>query len=192
MRFADKRIAVARSPSGHRKSERALRAGNVRFASGIRCSMASDERASPDFRASQHRSTDVRVRDHSRRNAGGARGSGRGLAHGARRRESRGALAGMIKSLDAGRQPHVIEAPAEMKGRIFYRDDMTGFNFTRRAGRNQRHRRSAAASRRRDRMRPPSSWNRCRPLPIYLGLPPRTPCRCSISRPSRASGSATR
>jgi len=45
--------------------------------------------------------------------------------------KSRGALADMIKSLDSGRQPHVIEAPAEAKGRIFYRDDMTGFNFTR-------------------------------------------------------------
>jgi hypothetical protein len=46
-------------------------------------------------------------------------------------KESRDALAGLIKSLDAGRQPHVIEAPARMQGRIFYRDDMTGFNFTR-------------------------------------------------------------
>jgi hypothetical protein len=47
-------------------------------------------------------------------------------------RDSRAALAGMIKSLDAGRQPHVIEAPAEMNGRIFYSDDMAAFNFTRR------------------------------------------------------------
>ena len=46
-------------------------------------------------------------------------------------RESRVALAGLIKSLDAGRQPHVIEAPAGMNGRIFYSDDMAGFNFTR-------------------------------------------------------------
>ena len=46
-------------------------------------------------------------------------------------KESRGTLAQMIKGLDAGRQPHVIEVPAEMNGRIFYRDDMSGFNFTR-------------------------------------------------------------
>src|SRR6186713_680166 len=46
-------------------------------------------------------------------------------------RDSRVALAGLIKSLDAGRQPHVIEAPAGMNGRIFYSDDMAGFNFTR-------------------------------------------------------------
>ena len=47
-------------------------------------------------------------------------------------RDSRVALAGLIKSLDAGRRPHVIEAPAEMNGRIFYSDDMAAFNFTRR------------------------------------------------------------
>ena len=47
-------------------------------------------------------------------------------------RDSRVTLARLIKSLDAGRQPHVIEAPAGMSGRIFYSDDMTGFNFTRR------------------------------------------------------------
>src|SRR6478735_4590831 len=46
-------------------------------------------------------------------------------------RESRAALARLIKGLDGGRQPHVIEAPAEVQGRIFYRDDMSGFNFTR-------------------------------------------------------------
>ena len=47
-------------------------------------------------------------------------------------RDSRVALAGLIKSLDAGRQPHVIETPAGMNGRIFYSDDLAGFNFTRR------------------------------------------------------------
>jgi len=47
-------------------------------------------------------------------------------------RESPEALARAIKSMDAGRLPHVIEAPAEAQGRIFYRDDLGGFNFTRR------------------------------------------------------------
>ena len=47
-------------------------------------------------------------------------------------RDSRVALAGLIKGLDAGRQPHVIETPAGMNGRIFYSDDLAGFNFTRR------------------------------------------------------------
>ena len=47
-------------------------------------------------------------------------------------RESREALAREIRSLDAGLLPHVIEAPAEARGRIFYRDDLSGFNFTRR------------------------------------------------------------
>ena len=47
-------------------------------------------------------------------------------------RESPEALAHAIKSMDAGRMPHVIEAPAEAQGRIFYRDDLGGFNFTRR------------------------------------------------------------
>jgi hypothetical protein len=48
-------------------------------------------------------------------------------------RESRDALASAIRNLDAGRRPHVIEAPAEAHGRIFYRDDMSGFNFVRQA-----------------------------------------------------------
>lgn len=47
-------------------------------------------------------------------------------------RESRVALAQAIKDLDAGREPHVLEAPADVSGRIFYRDDLTAFNFTRR------------------------------------------------------------
>jgi hypothetical protein len=47
-------------------------------------------------------------------------------------RESRAALARGIKGYDVGRQPHVIEAPADAQGRIFYRDDLAAFNFTRR------------------------------------------------------------
>jgi hypothetical protein len=45
---------------------------------------------------------------------------------------SRAGLADFIKRLDGGRQPHVIEAPAAAGGRIFYRDDLTAFNFERR------------------------------------------------------------
>ena len=47
-------------------------------------------------------------------------------------RESTRGLAAGIKALDAGRVPHVIEAPASGGGRLFYRDDLAGFNFTRR------------------------------------------------------------
>ncbi len=47
-------------------------------------------------------------------------------------RESPEALAREIRALDAGLMPHVIEAPADAGGRIFYRDDLSGFNFTRR------------------------------------------------------------
>jgi hypothetical protein len=46
--------------------------------------------------------------------------------------ESRHALAQAVKTLDAGREPYVIEAPAGVDGRIFYREDLAGFNFTRR------------------------------------------------------------
>jgi hypothetical protein len=46
-------------------------------------------------------------------------------------RDSCVALAQFIKGLDAGRQANVIETPAESGGRIFYRDDLTGFNFVR-------------------------------------------------------------
>jgi hypothetical protein len=46
--------------------------------------------------------------------------------------ESTTSLASAIKAMDGGRVPHVIEAPAESGGRLFYRDDLAGFNFTRR------------------------------------------------------------
>lgn len=46
-------------------------------------------------------------------------------------RESPAALARAIKGHDAGRWPHVIEAPPDAHGRIFYRDDLAAFNFTR-------------------------------------------------------------
>ena len=46
-------------------------------------------------------------------------------------RQSRAELARILKTHDAGRQPHVIEAPPEAAGRIFYRDDLAAFNFTR-------------------------------------------------------------
>lgn len=47
-------------------------------------------------------------------------------------RQSDTELARHLKGYDAGRQPHVIEAPPEAHGRIFYRDDLAAFNFTRR------------------------------------------------------------
>jgi hypothetical protein len=46
-------------------------------------------------------------------------------------RTSLEALARLIKRYDSGRRPHVIEAPPEHAGRIFYRDDLTAFNFSR-------------------------------------------------------------
>ena len=47
-------------------------------------------------------------------------------------RDSRASLARLIKGYDAGHRPHVIEAPAGAQGHIFYREDLTDFNFTRR------------------------------------------------------------
>jgi hypothetical protein len=46
-------------------------------------------------------------------------------------RESPRALADHIRRFDRGRAPNVIELPAAAKGRLFYRDDMSGLNFKR-------------------------------------------------------------
>jgi Cupin-like domain len=46
--------------------------------------------------------------------------------------QSAGALADGIKALDGGRVPQILEAPPASGGRLFYRDDLEGFNFTRR------------------------------------------------------------
>jgi hypothetical protein len=47
-------------------------------------------------------------------------------------RESAASLAQAIKALDVGRVPQVMEAPPSSGGRLFYRDDLASFNFTRR------------------------------------------------------------
>ena len=47
-------------------------------------------------------------------------------------RESPRALANAIRALDRGRPSMLVEAPPSVGGRMFYREDMTGFNFTRR------------------------------------------------------------
>jgi hypothetical protein len=48
-------------------------------------------------------------------------------------RESPRALADAIRRFDRGRMPNVIEIPAAAKGQLFYRDDLSGLNFQRRA-----------------------------------------------------------
>ena len=45
--------------------------------------------------------------------------------------ESPRALADHLRGFDLGRSVPVIECPPDSRGRIFYRDDMSGFNFTR-------------------------------------------------------------
>ena len=104
--------------------------------------------------------------------AGGSRGARRHWPLVRAAAKSRGALAELIKSLDSGRQPHVIEAPAGTKGRIFYRDDVAGFNFTRaRAGAPPSIGCWVSGA---SRTRRESSWNPCRAKPIYLDLAPGT------------------
>jgi hypothetical protein len=46
-------------------------------------------------------------------------------------RESPRALAHAIRGFDRGRMPNIIELPAAAHGHIFYRQDMSGMNFTR-------------------------------------------------------------
>jgi hypothetical protein len=46
-------------------------------------------------------------------------------------RESPRALADFIRGFDHGRMPNIIECPPSEDGRLFYRPDMTGLNFTR-------------------------------------------------------------
>jgi hypothetical protein len=47
--------------------------------------------------------------------------------------ESTRALADCVRGFDQGAQALVIEGPPSIEGRIFYREDMSGFNFERRA-----------------------------------------------------------
>ncbi len=49
-------------------------------------------------------------------------------------RESPRALANYLQSFDRGNQVIVMEAPPSIRGRIFYREDMSGLNFERRPG----------------------------------------------------------
>ena len=49
-------------------------------------------------------------------------------------RESPRALANYLKSFDHGKQIIVMEGPPSIRGRIFYREDMSGFNFERKPG----------------------------------------------------------
>src|SRR6187551_1003683 len=46
-------------------------------------------------------------------------------------REGPRALADFIRGFDRGREVKVIECPRETGGRLFYRADMSGLNFTR-------------------------------------------------------------
>jgi hypothetical protein len=106
-------------------------------------------------------------------------------------RQSRLELARHIKTYDAGRRPHVIEAPPEAQGRIFYRDDLA--RSTSRDGRRAWVKRSTACS---TAPAPPrrrrSSWRPWRRRPIYRGSRASIPCRCWIPAWNRVSGSAMR
>lgn len=61
----------------------------------------------------------------------------RGLVDGwpavARARQSPQAIAAYLTGLDSGKPVDTLLAPASAKGRIFYNDNLTGFNFTRNA-----------------------------------------------------------
>jgi hypothetical protein len=48
-----------------------------------------------------------------------------------RARESMQAIAAYLASLDSGKAVDALLMPAQARGRIFYNDDMTGFNYTR-------------------------------------------------------------
>lgn len=48
-------------------------------------------------------------------------------------RESPRALVDLIRTFDRGHQPNIIELPPAAKGHLFYREDMTGLNFVRKA-----------------------------------------------------------
>jgi hypothetical protein len=48
-------------------------------------------------------------------------------------RESTHALVDLIRKFDRGHQPNIIELPAAAKRHHYYREDMSGMNFTRRA-----------------------------------------------------------
>ena len=49
-------------------------------------------------------------------------------------RESQAALANYLRNFDRGSSVLVMEAPPSIRGRIFYREDMSGLNFERRPG----------------------------------------------------------
>ena len=49
-------------------------------------------------------------------------------------RESSRALADCIRHFDGGKQAVIVEAPASIRGQLFYREDMAGLNFDRKPG----------------------------------------------------------
>src|SRR5471032_3079656 len=48
-----------------------------------------------------------------------------------RARESMQSIAAYLHELDSGKAVDALLIPAQAQGRIFYNDDMTGFNYTR-------------------------------------------------------------
>jgi hypothetical protein len=80
--------------------------------------------------------------------------------------ESDGALAETVKRYDSGRRPQVAEAAAPEQGRLFYRQDMTGLNFSRRqSGISDTVDRLAAIAQLRD---PPAVFIESMPADDYL------------------------